>query len=77
MCKKCDALQAAIDKHISAVRAADKTEDYSYSRTKGELSVNRFGAMPPSGNRWLTPRELADVLWLDCAKIMKTEEVSA
>jgi len=76
MCKKCDLLQAAIDRHIAAVRAADKTEAYSHARTKTKDAVNRFGAMPPSGNRWLTPRELADVLWLDCAKIMKTDEVA-
>ena len=74
MCKKCDALLIVIDKHILSVRKSDKTPEYEYGRQKS--AVNRNRVIPPPGSRWLTPRELTDVLWLDCKKIMKTDEVT-
>lgn len=73
MCDKCDRLQRAIARHVDAVRAADKTPDYTYSNTK--TGKNRQGEHPGPGKRWLTPRELADVLRID-AELIKKESAT-
>jgi len=70
MCDKCHELQKAIDEHILSVRNSDKTPDYGYSKRKADANRNGLNAGP--GRRWLTPRELAEVLRLEVHKILST-----
>lgn len=48
--------QRRVTDFAQAVDAADKTESYDYG---GDDAKNRNGVLPASGQRWLSPRELA------------------
>lgn len=55
ICEHHKSQKCALD-FAEAVDASDKTESYEYG---GEDAKNRRGQMPASGQRWLSPRELA------------------
>lgn len=62
-------LRRCVDAHLTSTMLADKTPQYEYGH--GAKSANRDGVYPPTGQRWLTPHELARSLAISIARLPK------
>ena len=71
--EECERILSLLKKKLDAIKAHDKTPQYGYGRS--DECKNNLGELPPIGERWATPRELADDIEKMFIKRILTEAV--